>query len=371
MPKRLFVYCVVLLSNIGSAANAQDASPMNLIDAHIHVWSSDTDKYPLAPGFKKSDILPASFSPEDLLRHAKPAGVGRINLIQISFYGFDNSCMLDAIAKYPDVFVGTAVIDPLGSDPARLMGELAGKGIRAFRLRPNLTKEPIERWLGADGYKSIFVAGARNNQALACLIGPDGLPELDRMCAEFPDTPVIIDHLARIGADGVIRDEDVDRLCAMAKHKKVLVKIGGFYALGKKQPPYTDLAPVIRKVIAAFGPERCMWESDSPFQVQGEHTYRASLDLVRSRLDFLSDSDRDWLLRKTAEGFFLREVGTRGLEDSSRLGVVAFLGSSSANRTSSTSDVIASNRPSASCHLSDSRKKTTPTAVRSSTIDTE
>jgi predicted TIM-barrel fold metal-dependent hydrolase len=90
----------------------------------------------------------------------------------------------------------------------------------------------------------------------------------------------------------------------MAKHKKVMDKIGGFDALGKKRPPYVDLALVIRKVIAAFGPRRCMWASDSPFQVQGEHTYRASVDLVRRRLDFLSDVDKDWLLRKAAENFF-------------------------------------------------------------------
>src|SRR5207248_5677361 len=109
---------------------------------------------------------------------------------------------------------------------------------------------------------------------------------------------------ARIGADGVIREEDVDRLCALAKHKKVMVKVGAFYALGKKKAPYTDLAPMIKKVVAAFGPRRCMWESDCPFQVQGEQTYQASVDLVRKRLDFLSEDDRDWLLRKTTENFF-------------------------------------------------------------------
>ncbi len=115
---------------------------------------------------------------------------------------------------------------------------------------------------------------------------------------------MIIDHLARIGIDGTIRDEDVAALCALAKHKKVMLKVGAFYALGKKQPPYTDLAPLIKKAVQAFGPQRCMWESDCPFQVQGEHTYQASLDLVHKKLDFLSADDKDWLLRKTAETFF-------------------------------------------------------------------
>jgi predicted TIM-barrel fold metal-dependent hydrolase len=184
------------------------------------------------------------------------------------------------------------------------MNDLAKKGVRAFRIYPKLTEEPIEKWLRREGYKKMFAAGARNHQALFCLIGPDALPELDRMCKDYPDTPVIIDHLSRIGADGKIRDDDVDRLCAMARHKKVMLKVGAFYALGKKKPPYDDLAPLIKKVVAAFGPSRCMWESDCPFQVQGEQTYQASIDLVLRRLDFLSDDDKEWLLRKTAEHFF-------------------------------------------------------------------
>jgi predicted TIM-barrel fold metal-dependent hydrolase len=286
---------------------------MSFIDAHVHVWTPDTTRYPLAAGYKKEDVKPASFTPEDLFEHTRPAGVDRINLIQMSFYGFDNSYLLDSIARHKDVFAGTAVIDPSHPAPDRQMGELARKGVRAFRIYPGLERgiKPnegrSERWLEAEGYAAMFAAGARNNQALSCLINPDALPELDRLCRKFPDTPVIVDHLCRIGADGTIRDRDVEALCAMAAHKKVMVKVGAFYALGKKEPPYTDLAPLIRKVVGAFGPRRCTWESDCPFQVD-KHKYTDSIDLVRKRLDFLSDDDRDWLLRRTAEEFFFRRV---------------------------------------------------------------
>ncbi len=277
---------------------------MNYIDAHVHVWTPDTAHYPLAAGFKKDDMKPASFTPEELFKHCKPAGVERINLIQMSFYGFDNRYMLDMMSLHKGVFSGTAVIDPAGKEPERLMGELAKKGVRAFRILPSLAKQPPEKWLTPAGYEKMFAAGARNNQAMSCLINPDALPELDRMCTKYADTPVIIDHLCRIGADGTIRDRDVDALCAMAKHKKVMVKVGAFYALGKKEAPYTDLGPMIQKVVKAFGVQRCMWESDCPFQVQDKHTYQPSIDLVRKKLDFLGDDDREWLLRKTAEQFF-------------------------------------------------------------------
>jgi predicted TIM-barrel fold metal-dependent hydrolase len=290
---------------------------MGFIDAHVHVWTDDTAHYPLGAGWKKEDMAPKRFTPEDLFKHTKPAGVDRINLIQMSYYypkdktsekgnGFDNSYMLDMMALHPDTFTGTAVIDPLADEPDRLMGELAKKKVRAVRILPALSKQPPARWLQPPGYTKMFAAGAKNNQAMSCLIGPDALPELERTCKKYPDTPVIIDHLCRIGLDGTIRDKDVDALCAMAKHERVMVKVGAFYALGKKEPPYDDLAPLIRRVVKAFGAKRLMWESDCPFQVV-KHKYTDSLDLVRKRLDFLSDDDRDWLLRRTAEGFFFKK----------------------------------------------------------------
>src|SRR6185436_6227197 len=87
MPIRILL--LVVACCLVSRAVAQDVKPMKYIDAHVHVWSTDNDRYPLAPGFKRSDIKPASFTPEDLLRHARPAGVGRIALVQVRFYGFD------------------------------------------------------------------------------------------------------------------------------------------------------------------------------------------------------------------------------------------------------------------------------------------
>jgi len=85
----------------------------------------------------------------------------------------------------------------------------------------------------------------------------------------------------------------------------VKVKLSAFYALGAKQPPHLELAPLIRRVYEAFGPQRLMWASDCPYQVQSE-SYEDSLALVRDRLDFLTADDKEWLLRRTAEATFFR-----------------------------------------------------------------
>jgi predicted TIM-barrel fold metal-dependent hydrolase len=275
------------------------------IDAHSHVWTPDVHHYPLAEGFAVADMKPASFTAEELLATCRPAGVGRVNLIQMSYYRFDNRYMLDMIRLYPERFVGTAIVDPLAPHPDRAMAELAPRGVRAFRIQPQYSKEPNERWLSPEGYRAMFAEAARSKQVMSCLIDPSCFAEVDRMCSAFPDTPVLIDHLGRIGIDGTIRDADVDALCALARHPNLSIKVGAFYALGQKRPPYLDLVPLIRRVVQVYGAGRCMWESDCPFQVV-EHSYADSLALVKDRLDFLAPADRDWLLFRTAERLLFR-----------------------------------------------------------------
>src|SRR4051812_49022777 len=281
--------------------------PEPYIDAHSHIWTPDTAHYPLAKGFAVADMKPPSSTAEQLLGHCRPAGVGRVNLIQMSFYEFDNRYMLDMIKLYPERFVGTAIVDPLGTDPGRAMRDLAQRGGRAFRIQPKYSKQPPARWLEPAGYAAMFATAAQTGQALSCLIDPEGFAEVDRMCRRFPDTPVIIDHLGLIGGDGMIRDADVVALCGLAKHSKLSIKVGAFYALGQKTSPYLDLAPLIRRVVQAFEANRCMWESDCPFQVVRDR-YVDSLALIRDHLDFLSKDDRDWLLFRTAEQTLFRPV---------------------------------------------------------------
>ncbi len=271
------------------------------IDAHVHVWSPELDRYPLAPGYTKDRMALPSFTPEELFAHARPCGVERVVLIQMSYYGHDNSYMLDMMKKHAGVFSGVAVIAP-EKDPRPTMLALARRGVRGFRIRPG--KHAPDRWLESHRMAAMWKCGAEEHLAMCLLIDAESLPAVDRMCARSPATPVVVDHFARMGVDGVIRTKDLDALCRLARHENTYVKTSAFYALGKKEAPYLDLAPMIRRVLDAFGPERLMWASDGPFQVMRGHTYRDSIELIRSRLDFLTPGDRAWLLRGTAERVF-------------------------------------------------------------------
>jgi predicted TIM-barrel fold metal-dependent hydrolase len=293
-----------------SSESPAEQGKKGYIDAHVHVWTPDTDRYPLAEGYAKENMNPPSFTPEELFQHTAGTGVERINLIQMSYYGFDNSYMLDTMEKYPGIFSGTAVVDPFGPDPEGEMLRLAEKKCYAFRIQPAHSQQPPETWLRPESMEKMFSAAAEHQLALSALINIDALPELDRVCSKYPDAPVIIDHLCRLatGDANPPSDEQIKRLTDMSKHKNVYVKVGAFYALGEGKPPYLDLLPLIRRVVEAFTPERCMWETDCPFQVVN-HTYADSLALIQDHADFLSDSDKDAILRRTAAKLLFREDG--------------------------------------------------------------
>lgn len=274
---------------------------MGFIDSHVHVWTDDLAAYPLARGFARADMAPATYPPECILGAARPCGVDRVVLVQMSYYGTDNSYMLDTMRAHPGVFGGIAVIDADSDEVEAEMARLRALGVRGFRIQPR--GGAAATWLDGPGAARMFAEGARSGQAMCCLINPEALPALDRMCAAYPDTPVVIDHLCRIGVDGEIAEADVAALCALARHGNVKVKVSAFYALGRKRPPHDELVPLIRRVYEAFGAQRLMWASDCPFQVRDE-SYEDGLALVRDRCDFLSAEDKAWLLGRTAEATF-------------------------------------------------------------------
>lgn len=165
------------------------------------------------------------------------------------------------------------------------------------------TKPDVANWLDGKPYHEMFDLCASSGQSPCCLMDPEGIPALDRMLKEFPNTSVVIDHMCRIGADGNVRQKEVDQLCDLAKHANVRIKVSAFYAFGKKAP-YTDLLPMIQRLYGAYGSRRLMWASDCPYQVQQCHTYGYSVALVRDHCKFLNSDDREWILAKTAEQVF-------------------------------------------------------------------
>lgn len=290
--------------NHPSLADAEDKPHRPYIDAHSHIWTRDIERFPLAKSATLNDLAPPSFTSEELLQTCRPLGVGRVVLIAHNkFYGYDNEYMIDAAKRYPGVFKIVGMIDHSQSNGAiqTQMRKLAEQHVTGYRILSSIEKD---KWLSSEGMQTMWRTAPETRQAICCLMEAEFLDSLSDMCGKHPETSVVIDHFARIGMDGKIRERDVAALAGLAKRKNVTVKLSAYYALGKKRPPYDYLTPMIRRLLDAYGPERLMWASDAPYQMTGENTYEASLKFLRDELDFLDDGDREHLLRKTAQRVF-------------------------------------------------------------------
>ncbi len=127
------------------------------------------------------------------------------------------------------------------------------------------------------------------------------------MCRKYPDTPVILDHAGGIRVrNGVLPEDQLQVLRQLAANERTMIKIGPVHGLGEDTNPFRDVLPLIERIVDAFGPQRCMWESDSGGPVMMEDPpwdMAASINLIQEA-KFLSQEDKDWILSETAEGFF-------------------------------------------------------------------
>ena len=216
------------------------APPEGLVDAHVHMWSDDFARFPLAPGFTAADLWLPRFTPLEYdastgATAAAGAHRARINLVQMTWYGLDHSYILHLIASDPGRFSGTgcvpAICDVSLAAPGDAMRHLAAQGIQAFRVRGGLAgggiNPPDGRWLDTPGHESMFEAAAEQGLALSFLGGPGDLHELDRMMAKHPTAPVILDHFMGCARADLAGPEELDLLCELGRrHPHCYAKIG-------------------------------------------------------------------------------------------------------------------------------------------------
>ena len=268
------------------------------VDAHSHIWTTDIKRFPLRKGILVADLKPHSFTAEDLIKLGHTENVTRHVLISHGpYHGFNNDYYTHAVSRHPGIFSVVGAMNPSLDRVPQRMHANRELGITGYRIKPN----GDAHWLQSKPMHAMWKTGATENIAMCALIDPKYIAGLNSMCRRFPDTTVVIDHCARIDSH---QKEELSKLCALSKHPNVYVKISAFYAFGTRKPPYLEQIPKIKRLFESFGPQRLMWASDCPYQLENGNTYGASISLVRDCLDFLSNTDKDWLLRRTAEKIF-------------------------------------------------------------------
>jgi predicted TIM-barrel fold metal-dependent hydrolase len=146
--------------------------------------------------------------------------------------------------------------------------------------------------------------------------------ELADLARAFPDTRIVLDHCGGpigVGSYANRREEIFTgwkaSILEIAKCPNVVVKLGGLamrllgYGFDEKpKPPSSQEAaaawrPYIETCIEAFGPERCMFESNFPPD-KGQCSYRVIFNAFKRIAADYSDSEKTALFSKTASQFY-------------------------------------------------------------------
>ena len=146
--------------------------------------------------------------------------------------------------------------------------------------------------------------------------------ELADLARAFPDTPIVLDHCGGpigVGGYGNRREEVFTgwkaSILDIAKCPNVVVKLGGLamrllgYDFDRRaKPPSSEDAaaawrPYIETCIEAFGPRRCMFESNFPPD-KGQCSYQVIFNAVKRIAADYSEAEKTALFSGTATEFY-------------------------------------------------------------------
>ena len=130
-----------------------------------------------------------------------------------------------------------------------------------------------------------------------------------RLVAEFPDLPIVIEHLAGVSQGAQSPYTTFSQALALAKYPNTCIKAGGLGEISQRPPvlkPHFALdytPPLIEMAYDAFGSRRMMWGSDYP-PVSGREGYRNALQGVTEHPALHDQEAREWVMGKTAASVF-------------------------------------------------------------------
>jgi L-fuconolactonase len=110
-------------------------------------------------------------------------------------------------------------------------------------------------------------------------------PQIADLARNFPNMPVILDHLGRAGQGSPADFEEVLRL---AKLPRVYLKFSGVNYSSKSQYPFADAKPVVRRAFDAFGPDRIVWGGLGASMAD----FEKQVQLFDMMFDYVPESDR-------------------------------------------------------------------------------
>lgn len=251
-----------------------------IVEWNAHMFSSDIRRYPF---YAHAPYTPA---PESLLADPLAAyqqrmtevGIDRAVLVQPEPYGDDHRLVLDCLRREPVRLKATCLFLPKDPDAPLKMADLVATEPRivALRFHAHRGKE-----LYLDGFydrsvRTLWHQAGELGLVIELHIGPNYARQVADAVSDYPDFPVLIDHLAEPQFGTAEEYEDV---LALGRFPNVTMKLSGLNHFSREPEPHLDAKPLVTRVAAAFGPDRLAWSGGTP-------------RIVDALLDHWSQADR-------------------------------------------------------------------------------
>ena len=149
------------------------------------------------------------------------------------------------------------------------------------------------QWLN-DGTADWFWDAAEKYDIPVMTLAPADVPKLGEIAERHPGLRLIVDHM---GLNSVLRgkplDPSVDDVIKLARHKNLAVKVSALPCYVNETYPFPTLHPLVRRVVDAFGPQRCFWGTDLSHL---PCPYKQVVTLFTEEMKSLSSAELEWIM---------------------------------------------------------------------------
>jgi predicted TIM-barrel fold metal-dependent hydrolase len=227
--------------------------PSNACDCHVHVVGT-TEKYPMVED-RHYTAGPAPVN--DLLAHMGRIGLERTVIIQPSFYGTDNACLLDALQKLKGKARGIAVVaDSISTSELEALHSHGVRGLR-LNLESSASSNPQSIAAAINLWAEKIAPLQWHLQVFASLTAiATAALNLHHM-----PVPIVLDHFALIPPEAASEQALIEQVLALLREAKAFVKLSAPYRLSSGNDG--AIAHLAHQLIEA-NPEQILWGSDWP-----------------------------------------------------------------------------------------------------------
>jgi len=237
------------LWNSVSAASVNDP----LIDSHVHLFLPEFAYH------ANASYRPPAHPLGDYLAFLKQSPIKHAVVVHPEPYQDDHR-ILEYIFQHepsPRFFKSTCLFDPIDPKTPERMKALSRQypgriaGIRIHEVHkpgtpPSTAPAIKDRDFKHPGMKNVFRAARELGMAIQFHLIPHYAPQVAEVAREFPDIPILLDHLAR-AKEGTAAEADQAML--LGKLPNVTIKYSGSYA---------GDAALARRAFDSFGPDHMM-----------------------------------------------------------------------------------------------------------------